>query len=87
MRVYLNKCRNCKKPFLSKKGGFFSRVFHIKDRRYGFKYDEVKDVPKYGYIKVACPRCGSTDTKTLAVLNVENPALIEKLNKYGSVMR
>ena len=66
MKVYLNKCKVCKKKFGSKRGMFGKKVIIDKNTN----KEMVVDVPVYGLAGVRCPRCGSELTKTIAVLNV-----------------
>jgi len=64
-KVYLTKCKNCKKKFRAESGGFLKRIVRTK------KGEKEVFVPWYGKSGVKCPRCGSTETKTIAVLRVE----------------
>jgi len=65
MKVYLNKCKRCKKKFRARKGGFLQRLIDKGGQT------EVVNVPWYGMAGVKCPRCGCDETKTLAVLNIK----------------
>jgi len=67
MKIYLNKCKVCKKKFRSKGGMFGRRV--VVDKNTNER--KMVDVPVYGLAGVRCPRCGSDETKTIAILNVK----------------
>ena len=65
MKEYLTKCKRCKKKFRAKRGGFLKRI--VRDD----EGEKTVYVPWYGKAGVKCPRCGSTETKTIAVLNIK----------------
>lgn len=100
MKAYLNKCGDCNKKFLSTKGGFqrmaiirkvLKSIPHHIFGRANITIPEKEvveaDIPQYEIFDDRCPRCSSTKIKTIAILDIQDNRIIDRLKEHGYCYR